>query len=156
MGANNTCKLWISVQKHRADKTDPTSKSFALSPPFSSLFTKMLQYLWSLIMGQAQNTQDPQRPLKITPLQQRYPHIHLPKKYGPSNQHMHAIDLKKQGVDEFNPELYPNIRLKHVWAKILAIGEPRAFSKYDYITAYRDNPWKHSKTSRNGERHSRK
>ena len=47
-------------------------------------------------MGQAQNTQDPQRPLKITPLQQRYPHIHLPKKYGPSNQHMHAIDLKNK------------------------------------------------------------
>ena len=35
---------------------------------------------------------------------QRYPHIHLPTKYGPINQHMHAIDLKKQGVDEFNPE----------------------------------------------------
>ena len=95
----------------------------------------MLQYLWSLIMGQSQNTQDTPKPLKLTPLQQRYPHIHLPKKYGPSNQRMPATDLKKQGVDEFNPELYPDIRLKHVWAKILAIGEPRAFSEYDYITA---------------------
>ena len=95
----------------------------------------MLRYLWSLIKGKGKHTHDPQKSLKITPLQQRYPHIHLPKKYGPINQRMHAIDLKKQGVDEFNPELYPNTRLKHTWAKILAIGEPRAFSEHDYITA---------------------
>ena len=48
---------------------------------------------------------------------------------------MHTIDLKKQGVDQFNPDTHPRIQLKHVWAKILAIGESEAFTEQDYITA---------------------
>ena len=62
------------------------------------------------------------------------PYIPMPRAFGTRDREVHPKEIiNKFGLPHYNPDLHPDVRLRHVWSKIRQCGEKHNFSEHDYI-----------------------
>ena len=58
----------------------------------------------------------------------------MPRAFGTRDREVHPKEItNKFGLPHYNPDLHPDVRLRHVWSKIRQCGEKHNFSEHDYI-----------------------